>query len=70
MVGMTSCLPQFHGYNVTVYTPAERILNNMALKFAANLSFTFLEHKNFLDRYQAAKKAGDVLEYVNYSMKY
>ncbi|XP_027055890.1 putative hydroxypyruvate isomerase isoform X2 [Pocillopora damicornis] len=30
----------------------------MALKFAANISFTFLEHKNFLDRYQAAKRAG------------
>lgn len=35
-------------------TPEE----NMALKFAANLSFTFLEHGNFLDRYQAAKNAG------------
>lgn len=30
----------------------------MALKFAANLSFTFLEYGDFLDRYQAAKNAG------------
>ena len=33
----------------------------MALKFAANLSFCFLEHDNFLDRYQAAKNAGNEL---------
>ena len=31
----------------------------MALKFAANLSFCFLEHDNFLHRYQAAKNAGN-----------
>ncbi|XP_073227515.1 putative hydroxypyruvate isomerase [Porites lutea] len=30
----------------------------MALKFAANLSFAFQEHENFLHRYQAAKNAG------------
>ena len=32
----------------------------MALKFAANLSFTFLENANFLNRYKAAKNAGNV----------
>ncbi|XP_078353609.1 putative hydroxypyruvate isomerase [Oculina patagonica] len=51
----------FMGQNSPVSTPAERIINtreNMALKFAANLSFCFLEHENFLNRYQAAKNAG------------
>lgn len=37
----------------------------MALKFAANLSFAFQEHENFLQRYQAAKNAGSVNGCVN-----
>lgn len=49
--------------------PSRDNLVSMALKFAANISFTFLEHKNFLDRYQAAKRAGDELEYIGYDQK-
>ena len=41
------------------------IVNIMALKFAANLSFAFQEHENFLQRYQAAKNAGSVNGCVN-----
>lgn len=42
-----------------------KIVNIMALKFAANLSFAFQEHENFLHRYQAAKNAGSVNGCVN-----
>ena len=42
-----------------------KIVNIMALKFAANLSFAFQEHENFLQRYQAAKNAGSVNGCVN-----
>ena len=38
--------------------------NKMALKFAANLSFTFLEYGDFLERYQVAKNAGNVREFA------
>lgn len=30
----------------------------MAVKFSGNLTFTFLEYPNFVDRYRAAKNAG------------
>ena len=59
--------PRFHGPIFTpLYPPlCFKIVNIMALKFAANLSFAFQEHENFLHRYQAAKNAGNVNGCVN-----
>ena len=59
--------PRFHGPICTPLCPPIflKIVNIMALKFAANLSFAFQEHENFLHRYQAAKNAGSVNGCVN-----
>ena len=59
--------PRFHGPICTPLCPplCFEIVNIMALKFAANLSFAFQEHENFLQRYQAAKNAGSVNGCVN-----
>lgn len=59
--------PRFHGPIFTPCIPRYvlKIVNIMALKFAANLSFAFQEHENFLQRYQAAKNAGSVNGCVN-----
>lgn len=59
--------PRFRGPICTPLCPplCFEIVNIMALKFAANLSFAFQEHENFLHRYQAAKNAGSVKGCVN-----
>lgn len=62
-----TCYPRFHGPIRTPLYPSLcfEIVNIMALKFAANISFAFQERENFLDRYQAAKNAGSVNGCVN-----
>ena len=52
--------------NVPCGTPPRRWIiyhNKMALKFAVNISFAFLEYGDFLDRFQAAKNAGNCIRY-------